>query len=161
RSRPTRRGAPARGAIWQLCVLLAPRTDRTTRHVCGNGRIATISRPSRAHARPGARFGTCPRTLSSTRGRRGRPLPEDVRPPGRSSDRPGRSSPFRPAPPRGRLRAAVGRPRSLPPDERPSGVGRRMALRIEQVEGRRGVARFIDVPYRLHEPGRTPWVPPL
>ncbi len=36
-----------------------------------------------------------------------------------------------------------------------------MALRIEQVDGRRGVARFIDVPYRLHEPGRTPWVPPL
>jgi hypothetical protein len=36
-----------------------------------------------------------------------------------------------------------------------------VTIRIEQVEGRRGVAAFVDVPWRLHDPARSPWIPPL
>ena len=36
-----------------------------------------------------------------------------------------------------------------------------MAVRVEQVEGRRGVARFVDVAWRVQAGKGTPWVPPL
>ena len=36
-----------------------------------------------------------------------------------------------------------------------------MTLRIEAVDGRRGTARFIDVPWRILDHRTTPWVPPL
>ncbi|HSH76091.1 MAG TPA: hypothetical protein VLA09_10450 [Longimicrobiales bacterium] len=32
---------------------------------------------------------------------------------------------------------------------------------IERVEGRRGLARFIDVPWHLHDPAASHWIPPL
>jgi hypothetical protein len=34
-------------------------------------------------------------------------------------------------------------------------------LAVQHVEGRRGVAEFVDVAWRLHDPERTPWIPPL
>ena len=37
----------------------------------------------------------------------------------------------------------------------------RLALTVSEVEGRRGTARFVDVPWRLFDPRRSPWVPPL
>jgi hypothetical protein len=36
-----------------------------------------------------------------------------------------------------------------------------MAVRVERVEGRRGVSRFIDVAWRVQARRGTPWVPPL
>ena len=36
-----------------------------------------------------------------------------------------------------------------------------MTLAVEQLEGRRGVAEFIDVAWRLNDPRRTPWIAPL
>lgn len=37
-----------------------------------------------------------------------------------------------------------------------------MSLQIIAADGRRGLARFIDVPWHIHDPrGPTPWVPPL
>lgn len=36
-----------------------------------------------------------------------------------------------------------------------------MTLQIEQVDGRAGTARFVDVPWRLFSDGTTGWVPPL
>ena len=36
-----------------------------------------------------------------------------------------------------------------------------MSMDVEQVEGRRGVAAFVDVPWRLHDPSRSQWIPPL
>lgn len=36
-----------------------------------------------------------------------------------------------------------------------------MAIRVEQVAGRRGVSRFIDVAWRVQSARSTPWVPPL
>ena len=36
-----------------------------------------------------------------------------------------------------------------------------MAVRVERVEGRRGVSRFIDVAWRVQAGRGTPWVPPL
>jgi len=36
-----------------------------------------------------------------------------------------------------------------------------MGLRVEQVEGRRGVSRFIDVAWKVQAGRGTPWVPPL
>jgi len=35
-----------------------------------------------------------------------------------------------------------------------------MSVQIEQVEGRRGVGRFIDVPWQVHRPS-SGWIPPL
>jgi len=35
-----------------------------------------------------------------------------------------------------------------------------VTLRVEAVDGRRGAARFVDVPWRLYD-GSSPWVPPL
>ena len=36
-----------------------------------------------------------------------------------------------------------------------------MAVRVEQVEGRRGVSRFVDVAWRVQARTDSPWVPPL
>lgn len=36
-----------------------------------------------------------------------------------------------------------------------------MTLTVRRVEGRRGVARFIDVPWKLHAGNASPWTPPL
>jgi hypothetical protein len=36
-----------------------------------------------------------------------------------------------------------------------------MALRVEQVDGRRGTARFVDVPWRLWSGAGSEWTPPL
>ena len=36
-----------------------------------------------------------------------------------------------------------------------------MPVRVEQVEGRRGVARFVDVAWRVHAGTDSLWVPPL
>ena len=36
-----------------------------------------------------------------------------------------------------------------------------MAVRVERVEGRRGVSRFIDVAWRVQAGRGTLWVPPL
>lgn len=36
-----------------------------------------------------------------------------------------------------------------------------MTVRVEQVEGRRGLSRFIDVAWRVQAGKGTPWVPPL
>lgn len=36
-----------------------------------------------------------------------------------------------------------------------------MTVRIEQVDGRKGVARFVDVAWRVQAGRGTPWVPPL
>jgi len=36
-----------------------------------------------------------------------------------------------------------------------------LSVDVRQVEGRRGVAEFVDVPWRLLDPRNTPWIPPL
>jgi hypothetical protein len=36
-----------------------------------------------------------------------------------------------------------------------------VTLEIRRVDGRRGVSEFIDVPWHVHDPKRTPWIPPL